>query len=217
VATKLAALGVRRLDLLVATHPHADHVGGLPAVLARFPVSLVIDPGCHGDSPAYAAFLRSVVSAGVAFHHPRAGAVLRVADVRFDVLGPDHCYGGTDSDPNNDSVVLRMSGGPATVMFPGDAEQPSQTDLLRDEFALLPAAVLKVPHHGGDTSLGRFFWAVQAHVAIVSVGPNRYGHPVRAVLARLARGGMRVLRTDRLGDITVTFDGPRVLIQSGHG
>lgn len=215
VAAKLAGLGVRRLDLMVATHAHADHVGGLPTVLARFPVALVIDPGCTGDSPYYADFLRAVRSAGVPFRHPAAGAVMRVGDVRLDVLGPEACYQGTASDPNNVSMVLRMTDGPASAMFSGDAEQPSQTELLEDHAAMLPALVLKVPHHGGSTSLEQFFLAVHARVAIVSVGPNRYGHPVRAVLRELAEEGMRVFRTDRAGDITVSFDEGRVLVSSG--
>jgi competence protein ComEC len=100
-------------------------------------------------------------------------------------------------------------------MFSGDAEQPAQSDLLQDHPALLPALVLKVPHHGGATSLDRFFLAVHARVAVVSVGPNRYGHPVRSVLEQLAVDGMRVIRTDRTGDITVSFDEGRVLVSPG--
>ena len=145
VARKLAALGVRRLDLMVATHPHADHVAGLPAVLTRFPVGLAIDPGCPGDSPYYADFLRAVRDHHVPFQHPGPGTVLHVGDVRLDVLGPERCFTGTNSDPNNDSMVLRVSEGWATVLFPGDAEQPSQTDLLRDDSPELVTLVLKVP------------------------------------------------------------------------
>ena len=217
VARKLASLGVRRLDLLVATHPHADHVGGLPAVLTRFAVALVVDPGCWGDSPFYADFLRAVRARGVPFQHPGPGAVLHVGDVRLEVLGPERCFTGTNSDPNNDSLILRVSDGWATVLFPGDAEQPSQTDLMRDESSLLPALVLKVPHHGGATSLDSFFLAVHARVAVVSVGPNRYGHPVPEVLDELARDGMRVFRTDRSGDVTVTFRDGQVLVAPGRG
>lgn len=217
VARKLAALGVRRLDLLVATHPHADHVAGLPAVLTRFPVGLAIDPGCPGDSPFYADFLRSVREHRVPFQHPGPGTVLHVGDVEVDVLGPERCFTGTNSDPNNDSMVLRVSDGWATVLFPGDAEQPSQTDLLRDEPGALVTLVLKVPHHGGGTSLPTFFEAVHARVAIVSVGPNRYGHPVPAILAELAADGMRVYRTDRSGDVTVTFRDEQVLVSPAHG
>jgi competence protein ComEC len=218
VAGKLAALGVRRIDLMVATHPHADHVAGLPAVLARFPVGLIVDPGCHGDSPFYAEFLRAVRASGVPFRHPRPGVELRVADVELDVLGPLHCYLGTDSDPNNDSMVLRVSDGPASVMFPGDAEQPAQQEILEREPGELPSLVLKVPHHGGATSLEPFIAAIHALVAVVSVGPNHYGHPVPAVLAGLVRDGMRVFRTDRSGDVTVVFRAGGLLIEStGHG
>jgi competence protein ComEC len=218
VATKLAALGVHRLDLMVATHPHADHVAGLPVVLSRIAVGLVVDPGCAGSSPFYADFLRAVRAARVPFRHPRAGAELRVADVRLEVLGPEHCWNGTDSDPNNDSVVLRMLSGDASVLFTGDAERENQTDLLRDETPFLRAVVLKVPHHGGNTSLPEFLAAVHARLAIVSVGqPNRYGHPNPDVLRELVHDGMRVYRTDRSGDVTVTFDRARVEIRSGHG
>jgi competence protein ComEC len=220
VARKLASLGVRRLDLMVATHPHADHVAGLPAVLRRFSVSLAIDPGCPGDSPFYREFVRAVGAAHVPFQHPREGAVLRVDDVRLEVLGPQVCFVGTDSDPNNDSLVLRLVSGPASIMFAGDAEEPSQRQLLDAESDRLPATVLKVPHHGGDTSSREFFDAVDSVVAIVSVGPNRYGHPVAAVLEELAAEGMRVLRTDQAGDITVTFGrgvDRGVLIQSSDG
>ena len=203
---------MKRLDLLVATHPHADHVEGLPAVLARFPVALVLDPGCRGDSPYYAEFLRAVRAAGVPFRHPISGTSFRLADVRVDVLGPESCFRGTDSDPNNDSLVLRVSSGSASILFPGDAEEPAQEDLLRDYGTSLHSLVLKVPHHGGDTSLPQFFAASDARVAIVSVGPNRYGHPVPEVLQELSADGMRVLRTDRAGDVTVSFKDAQVLL-----
>jgi competence protein ComEC len=181
-------------------------VAGLPAVLARYPVGVVLDPGCPGDSPFYAAFLRAVAASGDPVRHPRAGQHLQVGDVSIEVLGPEHCAHGTDSDPNNDSLVLRVSVGEDAVLFPGDAEVPEQTEVLRDERLLLSATVLKVAHHGGNTSLPALVAAIGATVAVVSVGPNRYGHPVPAVLAGLAHDGMRVFRTDRAGDVTVTFD-----------
>ena len=214
VVRKLAALGVRRLDLIVATHQHADHVGGLPSVLARFPVGLVLDPGCRDDAPAYAAFLSAVRSAGVSFRHPRSGTSFLLSDVSVQVLGPERCFDGTNSDPNNDSLVLRVVVAGSAVLFPGDAEQPNQANLLRDEIALLPAQVLKVPHHGGATSDPSFFEVVHASVAVVSVGPNRYGHPVASVLQELAGDGMRVFRTDRSGDVTVSFRRGDVLVDA---
>jgi competence protein ComEC len=214
VARELAALGVRRLDLVVATHAHADHVVGLPSVLARFPVSLVVDPACEGDSPYYADFLRAVEEAGAPFEHPARGAVLTLADLRVEVLGPDRCHTETESNTNNDSLVLRLSVGAASILFTGCAEEPAQQELLRDARDRLPTLVLKVPHHGGGTSLQEFLRAARAVAAVVSVGPNRYGHPSPEVLAGLASSGVRVFRTDVLGDITVTLRGTEVFVSA---
>lgn len=216
VARKLAALGVRRLDLLVATHPHADHIAGLPAVLARFRVALVLEPGCGGDPPFQDDLQRALRSAGVPVRRPLPGTVLLVGDLRAEVLGPDGCFTGTDSDPNNDSIVLRVTDGAWSVLFPGDAEEPAQRELLDDGAERLRAAVLKVPHHGGGTSLEEFFEAVHPQVAVVSVGPNRYGHPDPEVLAQLEEEGARVLRTDRLGDVTLWLGPSGVLVESGR-
>lgn len=217
VATKVAALGVHRLDVLIASHAHADHVAGLPAVLARIPVGLVADPGCEGDSPSYAEFLGAVAAARVPFQHPRAGSTLRIGDVRIDVLAPERCFTIGGSEPNNDSLILRVSNGDDSVLFPGDAEGPEQSEALRSFPGLLPATVLKVPHHGGDTSLDAFLPAVGARAAIVSVGPNRYGHPDPSVLGELRQAGTTVLRTDQIGDATVVFGDDGLLIESGHG
>jgi competence protein ComEC len=204
VATRLAALGVKRIDLAVATHPHADHVEGFPAVLARFPVSLLIEPGCPEASTSYDAFLDAVGEEGVSVRHPREGDVIWVGDLRVDVLSPEACFEGTDSDPNNDSLVLRLTHLEDAALFTGDAEEPAQEAMLEGGDPL-GASVLKVPHHGGATSLSEFFLAVDADVAIVSTGPNDYGHPVPEVLADLERTGAEVLRTDLAGDVVVRF------------
>ncbi len=214
VATELVALGVRRLDLAVATHPHADHVAGFPDVFGRLPVGLVIEPGCDEPSPAYAAFLRALEEERLPVRHPRAGDVLTVGDLRVEVLAPEACAEGTASDPNNDSLVLRISLGEDVVLFPGDAEVPSQEAML-EAGAPIAADVLKVPHHGGDTSSEVFLRAVHAEVAVVSVGqPNPYGHPVPSVLATLREAGAAVLRTDRLGDVVVRFSPQGLLVAS---
>jgi competence protein ComEC len=205
VATELSALGVKRLDVAVATHPHADHMAGFPSVFARIPVSLVLEPGCDEPSPSYDAFLRAVRDEGIPVRHPRAGESLVAADLRIDVLAPAECWSGTASDANNDSLVLRVSIGDDVVLFPGDAEQPAQDDLV-EAGTPIEADVLKVPHHGGDTSVDAFLQGVTAEVAVVSVGqPNDYGHPVPEVLRTLRDAGSAVLRTDRLGDVIVSF------------
>jgi competence protein ComEC len=203
-ATYLAGLGVKRLDLVVASHPHADHVIGLPAVLARVPVGLVIDPGCPDASSLQADLDRAIADEGVPVEHPRTGVSYQIGDLHVEVLSPHECWTGTESDTNNDALVLMLSRGDDTVLFATEPEEPAQGWLL-DQGTTLAADVLKVPHHGAATSVPDFFQAVHAQIAIVSVGENDYGHPVPATLASIAATGAQVWRTDQHGTITVTF------------
>jgi len=214
VATELVALGVKRLDVVVASHPHADHVIGLPAVLSRIPVGLLLEPGCPADSPDALALAEAVEAEGVPVRHPRAGDVLVVGDVRFEVLSPDRCWTGTESDTNNDAIVLRASIGEDSILFATEPEEPAQQVML-DAGIDLSADVLKVPHHGSATSIESFFQAVDPEVAVVSVGPNTYGHPVPEVLAWIAATGAEVFRTDRDGEVAVAFGDRGVLVESG--
>jgi competence protein ComEC len=209
-------MGVRRIDLAVASHAHADHVSGFPAIFARFPVALFIEPGCPHEAPQYRRMLEAATAEGITVRHPRGGERLEVGGVELEVLGPDECMG---EGPNNDSLVLLVH--PAagsqsgSVLFTGDAEEREQRDLLADRDPVA-AAVLKVPHQGGATSIEEFFGAVGAAVAVVSVGPNEYGHPVPWVLDALRRTGALVLRTDQAGDVTVRLGPEGVLVESAR-
>ncbi len=213
VATELAALGIRRLDVVVASHPHADHVVGLPTILARYPVGLLLEPGCPDTSVFGAEVDRAVEAEGVPIRHPRAGSSYMVGDLRIDVLSPDRCWTGTESDTNNDALVLRVSLGKDVVLLATEPEEPAQEWLL-ESGADLRADVLKVPHHGGATSVPEFFQAVEAEVAVVSVGENTYGHPVPTVLDAITETGAEVWRTDQHGTITVTFGGGHPTVSS---
>jgi competence protein ComEC len=175
---------------------------------------LLLEPGCPVDSPSYRRFLDAVRDEEVPVRHPRGGSAMRVGGLVVQILGPDGCV---PDSPNDDSLVLRiLLGGVPIALFPGDAEVPAQRDLLEDEDPIT-AAVLKVPHHGGDTSDRGFLRAVDATVAVVSTGPNDYGHPHPVVLAALRADGMAVYRTDRSGDVTVRFGPDGLVVESGRG
>ncbi len=204
VATELAALGVKRLDVVVASHPHADHIVGLPDVLARIPVGLVLEPGCPDTSAIHADLEQAIADEGLQEEHPRTGSSFSVGDLHFDVLSPQECWSGTESDTNNDALVLMLTRGDDSVLFATEPEEPAQQAIL-DAGLPLQADVLKVPHHGAATSLPAFFDAVQAQVAVVSVGENTYGHPVPATLDAIAGTGAEVWRTDQHGTVTLTF------------
>jgi competence protein ComEC len=216
VATELARLGVKRLDAVIATHPHADHVAGLPIVLSRIPVGVLLQPGCSDESPAQAELDRTIADEHLRERNPRAGDVFRIGDLRLEVLSPAECWSGTESDANNDSLVILLSRGDDTVLLTGDAEVPAQEWLL-EEGALPDVDVLKVPHHGGGTSTPELFEAVHAEVAVVSVGVgNDYGHPAPEMIDALYASGAHVWRTDLGGTLTVTFDGPTPTVESAR-
>ena len=136
-----------------------------------------------------------------------------MGDLRLDILSPNECWTGTESDTNNDAIVVRLSRGDDVVLFATEPEEPAQEWLL-DSGQSLAADVLKVPHHGAATSIPEFFQAVHATVAVVSVGENTYGHPVPATLEAIAATGAQVWRTDEHGTVTITFQAGQPVVSA---
>jgi competence protein ComEC len=155
--------------------------------------------------------LASAGAHGVPVDDVSAGTAYAGGKLRLTVVGPVHELNGTRSDPNNNSVVLRATYGGHSVLLAGDAEGEEQRTLLDPH--RLHADVLKVAHHGSAYQDVDFLAAVDPLAALVSVGAgNDYGHPNAALLARLARSGTRVARTDQDGDLAVTDDGGRLAV-----
>ncbi|MEV4349351.1 ComEC/Rec2 family competence protein [Actinoplanes sp. NPDC049596] len=203
----LRRLGVRRIVLFLASHFHVDHIGGVAGVFRGREVLAVAGP----DWPEPPAGRASVAEAAgrVPVRVVRHGWTYRVGGLELTVLGPIDPMRGTNSDPNNNSLVLRARVDGRTVLLPGDAETEEQEDLLhRLGPAVVRADVLKVAHHGSSYQSPAFLDEIDPAVALVSVGrDNDYGHPNAALLARLGRGGARVLRTDQSGDLAAVVSG----------
>ncbi len=203
--------GARGVALLVATHPHADHVGGLPAVLDALAVDLVLDPGEPLGEAPYLEFLAATEAAGARWVAARAGDRVELDGVQLTVLSPDSAWVAVTTDPNEASVVLLVQYGAARLLFTGDAGLPVEGRLAG---RIGHVALLKVGHHGSAGATSDAWLAELAPAeAVISVGVgNRYGHPAPAVLARLAARRVHVHRTDRDGTITLESDGQRVQI-----
>ena len=203
--------GVETIDLLIATHPHEDHIGGLPEVFARFKVLSVIDSGVAHTTRAYAQYLdalqREQAISGCTYQKPTGQRIALAANVTLTILGP----GGNMDSLNNSSVVARLDFGRTAFLFTGDALYQAEEHLL-DGGARLAADVLKVSRHGSSTSTSaRFLAAVGPQHAVISAGAdNPYGHPTKQTLDRLAKTGAMVYRTDRHGDVLFRSDGKAV-------
>jgi beta-lactamase superfamily II metal-dependent hydrolase len=204
VVPHLEQVGVEAIDLMIGTHPHADHIGQFPEVLARFPVTEVWLSGDLNTSRTFEDTIDAIAESGAGYHEPRAGEVYEIGSARIEVLNPEHLTG----EANEGSVSVRILFGDVAFMFTGDAEEPSERAIIAHGFDL-KSQILKLGHHGSDTSSSpAFLEAVQPEVAIWSAGiDNTYGHPKAEVIERLQQMGVTVYGTAIHSTIIVTTDG----------
>jgi competence protein ComEC len=210
----------RRLDAVVLTHPHEDHVAGLALLLARYRVGRVLEPGTRGPGPGYGAWLERLARPDAPPHLGiAAGDRLSVDEIGMRVLWP--IRGRVPIDPpdsgtgiNNVSVVLLGEVGGRRFLLAGDVEQDIDPSLLAEGLPRLD--FLKVAHHGSRTATTQpFVDAVRPRVAVASAGTgNPYGHPARSTLDRLTAAGASVYRTDRDGTVTVSFEATAMTVRT---
>jgi len=201
------------LEVMVATHPHADHIGGLIAVLDAFEVDQVWHNGDTSDSKTYSDFMSGISAEGADVHIARLHDVIKAGDLELFVHHPADLSGST----NNNSIVLHLAYGDINFLFTGDAEQEAEAEMMALSSLQLPEVeILKVGHHGSRTASSADFLAVASpEVAIYMAGvDNSYGHPHAETIIALNAIGAKIYGTDVNGTIIVTTDGETYLVNT---
>lgn len=205
----LRASGVRTLDMLILSHPHFDHYGGMQAVVNAMPVRMFVSSGEEEPSPEFASLLQALENASVPRYAVEEGYRLAAGCLQLDVLSPPaKRFRNTADDVNNNSLVLRLAYENFTVLLTGDAETEAIARLARENPHQSRAVVLQVPHHGSRGALSSAFMELSgAQAAVIPVGKNRFGHPHPETSSLLEAYTLRVYRTDLHGAVRFTSDG----------
>ncbi|MBH0228825.1 S-layer homology domain-containing protein [Halobacillus yeomjeoni] len=202
VVDYLAKSGINTIDLMVATHPDADHIGGLIDVLQQVQVKQVLDSGKTHTTDTYYEYLQVIDQKNIPFNTAKAGQTLDLDGLDIQVLNGKR----NSSDNNDSSIVLKVSHGAIDFMLTGDAPTEVEQELVRTYN--VEAEILKVGHHGASNSTAAaFVKEVDPEVGILSYGSNSYGHPTSSVVERLWSAGVKLYSTCDQGTITVTTNG----------
>jgi competence protein ComEC len=215
VVAYLRGQGVSRIDIMVATHPHEDHIGGLIQVLEAIPVARVVTNGQSHTTATYEHFLDAILNSGAEYFEVRRGDTITLGDLKILVMNPGISLA---DELNENSIVLQLIYGETTFLFMGDAGFDAEGRMLAAGLHL-KADVLKVGHHGSCSATSQsFLRAVQPEVGIYSAGfNNQYGHPCLGTIDSLTQYGVLVLGTDVYGSIifNVTQDGYQITDSTG--
>ncbi|MBQ7779314.1 MAG: MBL fold metallo-hydrolase [Clostridia bacterium] len=200
---------VTHIDYFILTHPHADHIGGAREVIETLSVGKVVMTDIETDTATFENLLLAIDKKNIPVHIAKVGDIIKLDNANMKVLGPAE---KTD-DLNNMSIVLRLDYGKTSFLFTGDAEEPSEKDMLEkfspNEFR---ADVIKIGHHGAKTSSSLdFITAVSPQYAVISCGKdNSYGHPHTETINTLNKLGIKYYRTDEVGNLVFSSDGEKV-------
>jgi beta-lactamase superfamily II metal-dependent hydrolase len=214
IVNYLKRLGISDIDLLIATHPHSDHIGGMQDILKNFNVRSVIDSGMPHTSPTYQKFLETIDRKNIPYKTVKKGDSFSPAPglTMLVLSAPD---GNKDQDLNDGSIVLRASYGQINILFEADAGTATEESMMQSGLPL-ESQILKVAHHGSPHGTGSIFLEhVRPEAAIISVGAgNPYNHPALDTVARLEETGALVFRTDIDGTIIVRTDGMKFSLET---
>ena len=210
---KTLSFGDRRIDAVIATHPDADHIGGLPEVVSRYKVGLLISPGVESDNEIDDELRRRAEEKKIPMILARRGQVINFGDgVRLTILFPNQEVSTWDT--NDASIVAKLVYGESSFLFTGDAPISTENILMGLGKEYLDVDVLKAGHHGSRTSTGLTFAQVTTpEYAVISAGKdNTYGHPHQEVLNILERVGAKMISTVEMGTIRFETDGKDIEI-----
>lgn len=209
VAKYIKNNGITSLDLVIGTHPHSDHIGGLIHVLDTIPVKEIIDPGVVHTTSTFEEYLTAIDQKEIKFTEGRAGMNRDLGGgVMMQILHPS---APSSSDLNNASIVARVTFGEISFIFSGDAESKAENQILGRGYNL-DSTVLKIGHHGSRSSTTEdYLSAVKPELAVIMCGQdNTYGHPHEETLAKLVQAGVELYRTDIHGTVIMITDGQTV-------
>ncbi|CDG37214.1 hypothetical protein CTHBC1_2631 [Acetivibrio thermocellus BC1] len=207
--------GFNKLDYVIFTHPHADHIGGAVDVVNSFEIGKIIMPKVEHTTQTYENLLLAIKSKGLKITFPNPGDEYSLSSAKFKILAPNSL---SYKDLNDYSVVTRLTFGETSFLFTGDAESVSENEILSKGFDI-KSDVLKVGHHGSSSSTTQAFLnKVNPKYAIIMVGAdNNYGHPHKETMDKLKAKGIPVYRTDENGTIVATSDGSNITFNTQPG
>ena len=223
---ELKKADVKKIDTIILTHPHADHIGGMDVLLDEYTVGMVYDNGMPSTSKLYLGYVKKLKEKKIERKGLVAGDRVDLGGgAVFEVLGPsaelvkEGSVKGYKHDPNNESVVGRLVFGDFSMMLTGDAEKKEEKEILASGGAQIKSTILKSGHHGSKTSSSAdFLRAVQPEAALISCGVNNdYGHPHKETMKKYHALNIPIYVTAENGTITVTSDGKTYKIVPERG